>query len=137
MCGCGANVFGFIIIRTFYISRLLMTIPSTRGSMQACIQTVKQSARLLYMLLFFATLALLINSSVIYYLERGEYHDSSKVHALPLPRPFCAVLDACQSCYACGPSRWCCAPDGMPGAIALIALACVARLQSQCKLGVT
>ena len=107
-------MFGFIIIRTFYISRLLMTIPSTRGSMQACIQTVKQSARLLYMLLFFATLALLINSSVLYYLERGEYHDSSKVRALPLPCPFCAACEADQVngtallclCYACGPSTW-------------------------------
>jgi hypothetical protein len=47
--------------------------------MQACLQTVKQSARLLYMLLFFATLVLLINSSVLYYLERGSYHQGSKV----------------------------------------------------------
>lgn len=72
-------LFGVCVLRMFYISRLLMTIPSTRSSMQACIETVKESARLLYMLLFFATLALLINSSLLYYVERGTYHGGSKV----------------------------------------------------------
>lgn len=43
------------------------------------LQTVVQSARLLYMLLFFATLALLINSSVLYYLERGTYSNGAQV----------------------------------------------------------
>lgn len=43
------------------------------------VQTVVQSARLLYMLLFFATLALLINSSVLYYLERGTYSHGAQV----------------------------------------------------------
>lgn len=49
------------------------------------VQTVVQSARLLYMLLFFATLALLINSSVLYYLERGVYSHGAQVRILLLP----------------------------------------------------
>lgn len=45
----------------------------------AVLQTVTQSARLLYMLLFFATLAMLINASVLYYLERGTYSQAAQV----------------------------------------------------------
>jgi hypothetical protein len=48
------------------------------------LQTVMQSARLLYMLLFFATLVLLISSSVLYYLERGEYSDAAQASMLAL-----------------------------------------------------
>jgi hypothetical protein len=107
------NIFEITAIRFFFISRVLLAIPQTRGGVHACqqvrfaascirslcgtagedcatrktngqnewplAQTFQQSARLLYMLLFFATLALLINSSVLYYLERGTYSPEAKV----------------------------------------------------------
>lgn len=73
------NLFEWTAIRLLFISRVLMAVPRTRASMQACQHTVQQSARLLYMLLFLATLALLINSSVLYYLERGTYSELTQV----------------------------------------------------------
>lgn len=74
-------MFELSLLRTLFIARLLNAIPSTRGSMRACLETVKQSAKLLYMLLFFATVALLINASVVYYLERGTYHADARVRS--------------------------------------------------------
>eukprot|EP00892_Ulva_mutabilis_P008379 jgi/Ulvmu1/5913/UM026_0035.1 len=73
------NLFEWTAVRLVFISRLLLSVPLTCGSMQACQHTVQQSARLLYMLLFFATLALLINSFILYYLERGTYSEVSQM----------------------------------------------------------
>jgi hypothetical protein len=76
---CGARVFEITYLRVTFVARLLKSIPSTRGSMMACVETFRQSAKLLYMLLFFVMLALLINASIIYYLERGTYHLNARV----------------------------------------------------------
>lgn len=73
------NLFQWTAIHLLFINRILMAVPRTRRSMQACQHTVQQNAWLLYMPFFHAKQALLINSSVIYYLERGMYSELTKV----------------------------------------------------------
>lgn len=56
-----------------------MDLQVSQGALSVFGSTMKQSARPLYMLVFFTSIAMIVFSSLIYYAERGIYDEELKM----------------------------------------------------------
>jgi hypothetical protein len=67
---------GLSVFRVVRLVRVFRLFKVSRGSLMVFVHTMSRSAKPLYMLVFFTTIAMIIFSSLIYYIERGTYnHD--------------------------------------------------------------
>mmetsp|Transcript_24479 Transcript_24479/g.68072 ORF Transcript_24479/g.68072 Transcript_24479/m.68072 type:complete len:592 (-) Transcript_24479:903-2678(-) len=67
------SVPGLAILRVVRLVRIFRLFKVSKGAATIFLITMKKSAKPLYMLIFFTSLALTIFSSLMYYAERGEY----------------------------------------------------------------
>ncbi|QDZ25179.1 voltage-gated ion channel protein [Chloropicon primus] len=72
----GVDIPGFAVFRVVRLVRVFRLLKMSRSSISIFVQTMKRSAKPLFMLIFFTSIATIIFSSLMYYFERGTYdHD--------------------------------------------------------------
>lgn len=72
----GVDIPGFAVFRVVRLVRVFRLLKMSRSSILIFVQTMKRSAKPLFMLVFFTSIATIIFSSLMYYFERGSYdHD--------------------------------------------------------------
>lgn len=72
----GVDIPGFAVFRVVRLVRVFRLLKMSRSSISIFVQTMKRSAKPLFMLVFFTSIATIIFSSLMYYSERGTYdHD--------------------------------------------------------------
>lgn len=76
----GVEVPGLAVLRVFRLVRVFRLFKMNRGPVQVFASTMERSARPLYMLLFFVLIALVVFSSLLYYVETPVYDDGLRSH---------------------------------------------------------
>jgi len=71
----GVAIPGLAVFRAVRLVRVFRLFKVSRGSLTVFVTTMRKSAKPLYMLVFFTSIALIIFSSLMYYAERGTYND--------------------------------------------------------------
>ena len=69
----GVDIPGFAVFRVMRLVRVFRLLKMSRSSISIFVQTMKRSAKPLFMLVFFTSIATIIFSSLMYYFERGTY----------------------------------------------------------------
>eukprot|EP00241_Pyramimonas_parkeae_P001065 CAMPEP_0114249908 /NCGR_PEP_ID=MMETSP0058-20121206/14412_1 /TAXON_ID=36894 /ORGANISM="Pyramimonas parkeae, CCMP726" /LENGTH=571 /DNA_ID=CAMNT_0001363523 /DNA_START=484 /DNA_END=2199 /DNA_ORIENTATION=+ len=70
---------GLAVFRVVRLVRVFRLFKVSQGALSVFGSTMKQSARPLYMLVFFTSIAMIVFSSLIYYAERGIYDEELKM----------------------------------------------------------
>lgn len=70
---------GLSVFRVVRLVRVFRLFKVSRGSLTVFVSTMARSAKPLYMLIFFTTIAMIIFSSLMYYVERGVYNKDLKM----------------------------------------------------------
>jgi len=70
---------GLAVFRVVRLVRVFRLFKVSRGSIIVFANTMRKSAKPLYMLVFFTTIAMIIFSSLMYYVERGTYNEELKL----------------------------------------------------------
>ena len=71
----GAAIPGLAVLRVVRLVRIFRLFKVSKSSATIFLVTMKKSAKPLYMLIFFTSLALTIFSSLMYYAERGSFDE--------------------------------------------------------------
>ena len=66
---------GLSVFRVVRLVRVFRLFKMSRGSLTVFVDTMVRSSKPLYMLVFFTSIATVIFSSLIYYVERGQWND--------------------------------------------------------------
>lgn len=66
---------GLAVFRVIRLVRVFRLFKVSRGSLMVFVDTMTNSAKPLYMLIFFTSLAMIVFSSLIYYAERGVWNE--------------------------------------------------------------
>ena len=75
----GVAIPGLSVFRVVRLVRVFRLFKVSRGSLTVFATTMSRSSRPLYMLVFFTSIATIIFSSLIYYVERGKWNDDLKM----------------------------------------------------------
>ena len=70
---------GLSVFRVVRLVRVFRLFKVSRGSLTVFVSTMARSAKPLYMLVFFTSIAMIIFSSLMYYVERGTYNEDLKM----------------------------------------------------------
>jgi len=70
---------GLAVFRVVRLVRVFRLFKVSRGSIVVFANTMRKSAKPLYMLVFFTTIAMIIFSSLVYYVERGVYNEEMRM----------------------------------------------------------
>ncbi len=75
----GVAIPGLSVFRVVRLVRVFRLFKVSRGSLTVFATTMSRSSRPLYMLVFFTSIATIIFSSLMYYVERGKWNDDLKM----------------------------------------------------------
>ena len=90
-----ADVPGFQVLRVLRLTRVFRLFKASRGSLIVLTETMRRSAKPMYMLIFLVWLGLMIFSSIIYYAERGDWDDALQVYKIREKYRCSLGLDLC------------------------------------------
>ena len=74
---------GLSVFRVVRLVRVFRLFKMSRGSITVFVDTMVRSSKPLYMLVFFTSIATVIFSSLIYYVERGQWNDELEMWMRP------------------------------------------------------
>ncbi|KAK3270769.1 hypothetical protein CYMTET_20846 [Cymbomonas tetramitiformis] len=72
----GLEIPGLAVFRVVRLVRVFRLFKVSRGSIAVFSITLHRSAKPLYMLIFFTSIAMVLSSSLMYYAERGKYDEA-------------------------------------------------------------